>query len=243
MKTEFLGFRFDPISMPEALAWIDRHMAGERFRYVVTPNVDHVVQLDKTTDCKIRAAYSKADLTLCDSRILGLLARRSGLDLPPITGSDLTREWLNQSTQGRRLAIIGGDEAMLRSLERLYPIHDWVQHIPPMGVLRNPCARRDIIDFVAMADADMVFLAIGAPQSELCCREIAESGNGRGVALCIGASLEFIVGKKQRAPSWMQKSALEWLYRLLREPRRLWRRYLVDGPRIFRLWRAWENQS
>jgi N-acetylglucosaminyldiphosphoundecaprenol N-acetyl-beta-D-mannosaminyltransferase len=58
------------------------------------------------------------------------------------------------------------------------------------------------------------------------------------VGLCIGASVEFLSGAKRRAPRWMQRAGLEWLYRLLSEPRRLWRRYLVKGPRVFKLWWA-----
>jgi UDP-N-acetyl-D-mannosaminuronic acid transferase (WecB/TagA/CpsF family) len=70
------------------------------------------------------------------------------------------------------------------------------------------------------------------------CGEIQLKG-ATGVGLCIGASLEFLTGAKRRAPLWLQRLGLEWLFRLLTEPRRLWRRYLVEGPRIFVLWWRW----
>ena len=86
-----------------------------------------------------------------------------------------------------------------------------------------------------------LFFAIGAPQSEIVFAEILERGQARGVALCIGASLEFLTGAKTRAPLWMQRAGLEWLFRLGTEPRRLWRRYLVEGPKIFGIWRRWRK--
>jgi len=102
-----------------------------------------------------------------------------------------------------------------------------------------PDARAAVADFVIASEPDVVLFAVGAPQSELLCAEIAARGGARGVALCIGASLEFLTGAKRRAPRWMQRAGLEWLFRLLSEPRRLWRRYLVEGPRIFAIWWRW----
>jgi exopolysaccharide biosynthesis WecB/TagA/CpsF family protein len=74
---------------------------------------------------------------------------------------------------------------------------------------------------------------VGSPQQELVARALQERGRARGLALCVGASLDFIGGIEQRAPLWMQRASLEWLYRLLQNPRRLAGRYLVRGPRIF----------
>ena len=108
-----------------------------------------------------------------------------------------------------------------------------------MGVRSNPAAQAEIVEFVEQVDAKLIFFAIGAPQSEIVCHTLALRGARGGVALCIGASLEFITGKKRRAPLWMQTARLEWLFRLLIEPRRLARRYLVEGPRIFSVWFRW----
>ena len=142
-----------------------------------------------------------------------------------------------------RIAVVGGDEALMHALLSRYPRYNWLAHHPPMGVRTNPLARRAIVDFVAASDADLVLLAIGAPQSEMICHEIKHHGGARGTALCIGASLEFLAGTKTRAPRFMQQLGLEWLYRLLSEPRRLWRRYLVVGPRIFMIWWRWRINS
>jgi UDP-N-acetyl-D-mannosaminuronic acid transferase (WecB/TagA/CpsF family) len=81
-------------------------------------------------------------------------------------------------------------------------------------------------------------LAIGSPQQEIIAQRLKERGIARGLALCVGASINFLTGIEKRAPLWMREAGLEWLYRLTKNPRRLWKRYLVRGPKIFLfLWR------
>lgn len=237
----FLGLDFDPLTQDEVLEVIERLSVAPRFSYVVTPNVDHLVQIHAPgTEEAVPDAFRRADLRVCDSRVLQLLARRSGLDLPLVTGSDLTAHLVErmQRTAGQ-VAVIGGDQALLAGLKRRYPAVRWEQFEPPMGVRRNPDAQAAIARFVAHSEARIFLFAIGAPQSEIVCARIAELGEAHGVALCIGASLEFLTGAKRRAPRVLQRLKLEWLFRLLSEPGRLWRRYLVEGPRIFLIWRRW----
>ena len=239
---DFLGLRFDQLDQDATLQVVTRAAGQDRFTYLVTPNVDHVVGLSRlgSNDSVVRAAYESADLVLCDSRILQMLANFSNIKLPLVTGSDLTVRLLATIHQpGTIVAVIGGDANLMEALARLYPDIDWRHHMPPMGVRRDPLARLAIAEFVESAGANYILLAIGAPQSEIVCAEIAARGRATGVALCIGASLEFVTGVKQRAPAAMQALRLEWLFRLLSEPRRLWRRYLLEGPRILMIWLRW----
>ena len=110
-----------------------------------------------------------------------------------------------------------------------------------MGVRDRPALQEEIACFVEREAPDFTFLAMGAPQSELVAQRLANRGKARGVALCIGASIEFLSGARRRAPRWTQRLGLEWAFRLLSEPRRLWRRYLVQGPRIFVIWYRWRR--
>lgn len=240
-KVEFLGLYFDTYDEGRALTELKLLVEKTAFSYIITPNVDHIVGLSAKSDAALRGAYAHADITLCDSRILSLLAQKSGIALEAVPGSDLTRQLLSENNAGWRCAIIGGDSTLHAEISRLYPQHVWASHQPPMGVRRNPKAKLEIIEFVENANADIIFFAIGAPQSEICCFDIKQRGNARGVALCVGASLEFLTGAKKRAPLWMQRSSLEWLHRLTSEPHRLWRRYLLEGPKIFLIWRRWHN--
>lgn len=237
-RTRFVGLAFDRLDLAATLAWIEAALAQDRFAYVVTPNSDHVVRYarEQAQDELLRDAYRGADLVVCDSRILARLSRLSGERLPIAPGSDLTRDLLARGGPWRHLAVIGGDEALHRRLEALYPAYRWSFLTPPFGLRRSPERRAEIQRFVEEAAADIVLFAVGAPQSELCCLEIRRAGRARGVALCIGASLEFVTGVKRRAPRWMQLAGIEWLHRLASEPQRLWRRYLLDSPRVFAIW-------
>ncbi|MEO0439660.1 MAG: WecB/TagA/CpsF family glycosyltransferase [Pseudomonadota bacterium] len=238
IPVRFLDVDILPIDLPAAMNRIGMLAEQEQFSYVVTPNVDHMVNLHpKEPGPQLgpyREAYAGAALTLCDSRILKTLARLSGLRLTLVPGSDLTAAlFRDRLGTGDKVAVIGGDADLLGKMRKLHPHPSYSQHIPPMGVLRNPEAMAEICRFVADSQADYVLFAIGSPQSEIIAHQCQLSGKCRGVGLCIGASLEFITSAKKRAPQWMQSAGLEWAFRLLSEPRRLWRRYLVDDMRIF----------
>jgi exopolysaccharide biosynthesis WecB/TagA/CpsF family protein len=240
----FLGLRFDQLDEPQALATVRALIEEDSFAYVVTPNVDHLVRLHRQPgNRRLWASYEGATLRLCDSRILRYLARLSGLSLDLVTGSDLTARMLGSPGELRSAAVIGGNETLMRELRARYPALMWHWHAPPHGVLHDPDAQQAIVEFVEGCPAGLFFLAIGAPQSELVCALIAERRLARGVALCIGASLEFLTGAKSRAPRWMQRAGLEWLFRLASEPARLWRRYLIEGPQIFLIWWRWRLSS
>ena len=242
MRTElnpvdFLGVEFANVTYEEAAAELESLSRSDSFSFVVTPNVDHVVMLHEGEDEAIRqqfkAAYEAAALRLCDSRILQVLAKAQGTDLKVVTGSDLTAHlFTGGHFNGKKVAIIGGDKAMVPELRVRFPKVDFVQHIPPMGVLKNPDAAVEVETFLASQSCEYALFAFGSPQSEIIAHQCAKAGHSRGVGLCIGASIEFILGRKARAPAWMQKARLEWAFRLCSEPRRLWRRYLVVGPRI-----------
>jgi exopolysaccharide biosynthesis WecB/TagA/CpsF family protein len=119
---------------------------------------------------------------------------------------------------------------------QIYGLQDLQQYIPPMGFIRDPQAVEQTLKFVeAHSPFRFCFLAVGSPQQEMLGQELKRRGNARGLALCIGASINFLTGAEQRAPAWMQRLNLEWLYRLLQDPGRMTRRYLVRGPRIFYL--------
>ena len=238
---EFLGIAFSEWDVDRALAWISAAANGDRFTFVVTPNVDHLVTYHNPAGTHWHQAYCVAvqacDLCLNDSRILQRLSRLSGERLPIAPGSDVVR----RVVEARRdvtgsIALVGGSTREASWLAEAMPHHRIHHFEPPMGVRDDPGLQRKIVRFVEESAADIVFIAIGAPQSEIVAHAIARRDTARGVALCIGASIEFLSGAKRRAPRWMQRAGIEWLFRLASEPSRLWRRYLVDGPLIFHIW-------
>jgi len=239
-RVEFLSVEFDIVSERQVVDRLRLVTAETPFGYVVTPNVDHVVRLNgEARQSALGAAYANADLCVCDSRVLALLARFRRIRLPVVTGSDLTAAMLHTVlAPGDRVAIVGGSTDLVRRLAGQYPHIEFVHHCPPMGLMRDLAAQKAAAAFIAQAKCRFTFLAVGSPQQELIAAQVEES---TGFGLCIGAALEFLTGDQVRAPKVLRRTGLEWAYRLGSDPRRLWRRYLVEGPRIFQL--AWRWQA
>ena len=230
----FLGCRFDTGSIEEAVCNILAEVRG-CFKYVVTPNVHHMVRLleDPAT---MQPLYERAWRVFCDSRVLSRLAWFGGRRLTVITGSDLTARIIARAGEQRlMIALVGPTAAACAALESRYPGLNVVFHTPPMGFITSEHEVQKCVDFVVKTQAPLTFLAVGMPQQEILARHIADHPQAQGVGLCIGASIDFLTGKQRRAPVWVQKAGLEWLHRLLSNPRRLASRYLIECPRIFYL--------
>lgn len=237
-RIEFLGIGFDPRTPEQVHAWLAARDAASPYAYVVTPNVDHMVRLTEAP-AAVREAYDRADLCLCDSRVLGRLGRWAGVELGLVPGSDLSAELFARLLRpGDGVCLIGGREGDAGRLAALYPGLAITQHVPPMGLRGDPVARAAAVDAAVASGARITLFAVGSPQQELLAREMAERPDARGTALCIGASVEFLLGTQRRAPRAMQRAGMEWAWRLLTDPRRLAKRYLVEGPAIFpQVWR------
>jgi exopolysaccharide biosynthesis WecB/TagA/CpsF family protein len=140
------------------------------------------------------------------------------------------------SAPGDRIVLIGSSAQQAQRLVQIYGLQDLRQYSPPMGFIHDRQAVERTLEFVeAQSPFRFCFIGVGSPQQELLAHELKQRGRARGLALCIGASINFLTGTERRAPRWMQITNLEWLYRLLQDPRRLAQRYLVRGPRIFGL--------
>jgi exopolysaccharide biosynthesis WecB/TagA/CpsF family protein len=218
--------------------------SDQPFTYLVTPNVDHMVRLhDAQTERHddIWRAYEEAAWRSCDSRVLSRLAKWRDLILPVVTGSDLTRSLLEALEPHTTVAVIGGPADLPARLRACFPNLVVWQHRAPMGLLSNIAALGEAVDFATGVNARFTLIAVGSPQQELLAHAIQSRPGATGIGLCIGASLDFLIGEQVRAPLMFQRAGLEWLFRLASDPRRFWRRYLVEGPRIFHLW--WKARS
>ena len=237
-RIDFLDLGFDRLTFEEVKQWLRSVSPASPYAYIVTPNVHHVVQVHR--DPTLRGLYDDATFCVCDSRVLRILARLCGIRLPLIAGSDLVEAlFADVIRPGETVALIGGDDAFLDRLRVRFPNFDFLHHAPPMGLRHNLDARREAAAFVATADARFAFIAVGAPQQEMIAWEALQRSDAKGVALCIGAGLDFLTGEQKRAPSLLRIVGLEWAHRLATNPRRLWRRYLVDGLRIFPIYVRW----
>ena len=140
------------------------------------------------------------------------------------------------ATDGPWLLTTPDAHAVARQLAQRYGLRGLAHFNPPMGFIRDPVAVQECLAFVeAHSPFRFCLLAVGAPQQESLAQQLKARGVARGLALCIGASINFLTGEERRAPLWMQRSGMEWAYRLMQAPTRMASRYLVRGPRVFSL--------
>jgi N-acetylglucosaminyldiphosphoundecaprenol N-acetyl-beta-D-mannosaminyltransferase len=237
----FLGLDFAPMS-PDTLFERVKNAADrtDGFSYLVTPNVDVMVRLQANP--QHRPLFDDAWANVNDSRILELLAGWSGINLPACPGSSLVRRICEEAVDPKEpIVIIGCNAHVIEAVKVRFGFTDVRWHAPPMGLKSNPIALQAAAQFCIDNPARFSFLCVGGPQQEMVARTIKQIGGAIGIGLCVGASLEFLAGTRKRAPVWMQNARLEWLFRLLSEPKVLWRRYLIEGPKIFKIWWQWRS--
>lgn len=235
----FIGLDFQALPTLDAVeALIDVASSDDPFAYVVTPNVDHRVRLERQPEYS--ELYDEAGLLLNDSRILETLAGRDGVSLPASPGADVVEALLTDHIRtDETFTVIGSSKDDIQILKDRFGFTDIRWYDAPMGLRSNPDAVAECAKFMANNPARFHFLCVGSPQQEMVALAAKQRGDVQGIGLCCGASLDFLTGKTARAPEWMRKNRLEWMYRLASEPKRLAKRYLIDGPAIFKIWRAY----
>jgi len=228
-RARLAGIEIDRMTLGNA---IDRIMtlAHTRDRHiVVTPNLDHMIRLKK--DSAFRAAYAAATLVLTDGMPLVWVSRLGKTPLPGrVAGADLVLPVLTEAERmGRSVFFLGPmPETLERALRRCaldFPrLRIAGSHAPPLNFEHDMTQDATCVAAMRDAHADIVFLALGTPKQELWITR-HRSELDFGVALCVGAGIDFFAGVQQRCPEFLAQIGAEWIWRLLREPKRLGRRY------------------
>jgi N-acetylglucosaminyldiphosphoundecaprenol N-acetyl-beta-D-mannosaminyltransferase len=224
----------DVLSFAEALREIEILVDGGQGGAVYTPNVDHVLKAESSE--AFRRAYEHASLSLADGMPLVWASGLLGCRLPErVAGSDLLVPLVELAARRQwRVYLMGGAPGVAEAAAKLLS-QDRGVCVAGWDGCRIGSDGSDVTgDSAARARAtkpDLILVALGPPKQELWIRRSA-SAIGPAVAIGIGAGLDFLTGRHKRAPRWMARSGLEWVFRLFQEPRRLWRRYLVEGPRF-----------
>jgi N-acetylglucosaminyldiphosphoundecaprenol N-acetyl-beta-D-mannosaminyltransferase len=197
---------------------------------VVTANADHIVRLEK--DMGLLAAYRGASLAVIDGKPLVWAGRWMSVRAERITGVDLFEQVCAEADESIRLFLLGGSEANSARAEQVLR-----RRFPQLQIVGRNTDRVDneattgIIEQIRASDANVVAVFYGCPKQEIWVHTNRSRLPG-GVYLCIGGTVDIISGALPRAGRVWQVLGLEWLHRLLLEPRRLWRRYLVEDPRF-----------
>ena len=240
-----LGVPFDPVSKEDAVDSIEEMIASRRPHYLVTPNVDFLVQARR--DVELRRILFEAHLVVCDGTPLVWASRLLGNPLPErVAGADLVPLLIEVAARkGYRIFLLGATpdsaERAVQNLRRNYPrLVIAGSYSPPFHHLLE-MDHEEIKRRVLSARPDLLFVSFGCPKQE---KWVAMHYRNLGVPVTagVGATIDFLAGQVKRAPLWMQKSGTEWVFRLAQEPRRLFRRYVTDlwvfGASILPQW--WE---
>lgn len=233
-KVELLGMDFDNLSRYELLESLSKGV-------VFTPNVDHLMKL--RSDPEFAAVYRKADFKICDSQILMYASKFLGKPLKEkLSGADLF-PWFcehHRYNNDVKVFLLGGREGVAKRAQARVNTRIGRQIVvgeysPPYGFERSPEECRKVLDVIERSGANVVAVCLGAPKQEKWIAQYCDSLPTVDIFMAVGAVVDFEAGEKPRAPRYVSELGLEWLYRLLSEPKRLWRRYLVESMPFFGL--------
>lgn len=226
-----LGVPFDSVTTKQTLSLFRDMIASRQPHYVATANVDFVVQARH--DLELRRILNDAHLVLCDGMPLVWASRLLGNALPErVAGSDLVPLLLSQAQEcGHRVFFLGGQEDVAATaLANIRARHPKLQIAGVMSPPFSPLLEMDhegISQAIRAAKPDILLVSFGCPKQE---KWISMNYRSLGVPVCmgVGATIDFLAGAVKRAPQWMQRVGMEWLFRLLQEPKRLFARYFTD---------------
>lgn len=241
-RRKFMNLCLDDITFEEAVRQIGVLACTEGKHYVVTPNVDHVVKIEK--DLEFRKIYEEADLILTDGTPLMWIAESLGCPIKEkIPGADMLPKVCEMAAkEGHTMFLFGAAKGVAeeakRKLTKKYPGLKIVgAYSPPMGFERDKKEVDKAIRIINQKKPQILVVGLGAPKQEKFIYQYREKIDFH-VALPFGAAIDFEAGMVKRAPLWMRRFGLEWLFRFFQEPGRLFRRYFIDDMRIF--WLAWK---
>ncbi len=206
---------------------------------VFTPNIDHIMKLQK--DRSFYQIYHQADYRVCDSQLLMLAARFLGQPIKEkISGSDLFPAFYKhyQHDEDIKIFLLGGAEGaaeMARQKINAKVGREIIidSYCPPFGFEKDEAECAKIIQLINNSGATVLAVGVGAPKQEKWINNYKSCLNNIRTFFAIGATIEFEADYRSRSPKWISKAGLEWLYRLIQEPKRLWKRYLLEDIPFF----------
>ncbi len=230
----FLGLPFLDLDAAAVAEQLAQRPDDAPFAYLVTPNADHFVRLGRLPG--LLPLYESAGWRCLDLRAVAHAGRWLGLPVPEVaTGADILAAILDRHLRpGDRLAVIGLQPDGVAVLRRRLAFVEIAHHEPPPHLAQDARGFAAAVAFALAHPARFTLLAVGSPVQERLAFAIKAAG-APGIGLCIGAALDFWTRQRRRAPPWLRRLGLEWMFRLSREPWRLARRYLIDDWAILRL--------
>ncbi len=243
-RIQLMGCFIDNLTMEETLQRIEQFVQSGRPHQHVVVNVDKIVKAQ--ADPELLRIINECALINVDGMPVVWASRLLGKPLKErVAGIDLFEALMKRAAQqGWRVYLLGAKEAVVSQVARIYPAR-----YPGLVVAgyRNgywqPEEEHAVVQSIQAARTDLLFVAISSPKKEHFLGQ-HQAQMGVPFAMGVGGTFDVAVGLLSRAPLWMQRAGLEWLYRFLQEPRRMFRRYFIDDLSFFKLlFREWRRGS
>ncbi len=243
-KQPLLNTYVNNVNMAETLHEICRFIEEKKKSYVVAINVDVVMKMEK--DIYLKKITDEADITIVDGQALVWIAKQMKHPVKEkVSGSDLVPALCAVAAKkGYTIFIIGGKngiaEQARKNIEKKHPSIQIVgTYAPPLGFEKNQNELDKINCMISKKHPDIVIACFGCPKQEKWIYENYHKYDAI-VSICAGATVDFLAGNVKRAPKWMSEYGLEWFYRFIQEPKRLFKRYFIDDVKVLRLIRKYK---
>lgn len=240
-RRRFMNTYIDDVTLAEAVSHIEICIAQRKIGQVITPNVDQIVRME--WDDTFRKICEDCELLLVDGHPLLWIAK--AYDTPfkqKICGSDLVPQLCELAAKkGYKVFFLGAAPGVAQiAAEKMQQAYAGLQvagtYSPPMGFLEDPEELSYINTMLLKSGADLLFVGMGVPKQDIFIHENMHKYQ-IPMSFSIGGTIDFIAGVQKRAPMWMRRIGFEWLYRLLSDPKRMFKRYILDDLKILQL--AW----
>lgn len=245
-RQRFMNTYVDNVTLNETIDYIENCIAERSINQIIALNVDIIVHLE--WDNYFREICNKSDLLLVDGHPLLWAAKFYRQPIKEkICGSDLMPLLCSIAAQkGYSIFILGAAPGVAQTakekLSLQYPgLKIAGTYSPPLGFENDPDEIAHINNILSESKADILFVGFGAPKQEIFIYENKEKYN-IPVSMSVGGTIDFIAGVQKRAPKWMSNIGLEWFYRLLCDPKRMFKRYIINDRKFFKLvWKYRKN--
>ena len=244
-RMRFMNTYVDNVTEEEAIRHIEECVKNRTIGFVVTPNVDQIVMMEK--NLYFREICDNAELSVVDGHPLLWIAKWYKRPIKEkICGSDLMPHLCKIAAEkGYKVFLLGAAEGIAaKAADILVEQNPGLKiagtYSPPFGFEKDEKELEKINTILKESEADLLFVGMGAPKQSVFIYENMHKYQ-IPMSFCVGATIDFIAGEQKRAPRWMTDHGLEWLYRLFKEPKRMFKRYIINDTKIIRL--AWKYRK
>lgn len=246
-KQRFLNTYVSNITMTEALDNIEKMINLKKKSYIVAVNVDVIMKIEQ--DEELKKITDEADMVLIDGKPLIWISKLKKAPIKEkISGSDLVPKLCELSDKkGYTIFILGGKDGIAKQAkEKLESQYKNIKIVgvysPKFGFENDKKELTKINSMINKKKPDLLFVCLGCPKQEKWIYNHINEYYAK-VSVCAGATVDFLAGNMKRAPKWMSNCGLEWFYRFLQEPKRLFKRYFIDDIKILKLLRKYDDKK